>query len=97
MPISQVETPAVPIAFDDVAVKARIRQRVAFMRAKVLDRAEMAGDIKKGDLGAVFELHGRPAAGRDRFRTADRNDLSGALRFSLVVPMLSHILQKPAR
>ena len=51
---ADVETPAVPIALDDVAVEARISKRVALVWTEILGGMEGAADVKEGDLGSVL-------------------------------------------
>jgi hypothetical protein len=42
------------IAFDDIAVKPRIGERISFVRAEIFDGVEFSADVKKRDFRAVF-------------------------------------------
>ena len=83
-----VKAPAVQVAFDDLAVKARIGERIAFVRAEIFDRRKLSIDVKKRDFLAVLELDGRAAPRRNGFRLSDRDQFSFTRGFSFVFPML---------
>jgi len=87
---ADIEAPAVEVAFDNAAVKARIGERIALVRAEIFDRVEAAADIVEREFGAVLELNCRSAARRNRFGFADSDHFAGTYRLSFVLSMLSH-------
>lgn len=87
---SDVEAPAVEVAFDNAAVQARIGKRIAFVRAEIFDRVETSADVIQGEFGAVLEFNGGSAAGRNGFGLSDGNHFARTYGLSFVLSMLSH-------
>jgi hypothetical protein len=88
---ADVEAPAVEVAFDNAAVKARIGKRIALVRAEIFDRVEASADVVECEFGAAFELDGCSTARRNRFGLADGDHLARTNRLSFVLSMLSHV------
>lgn len=75
---AHVKTPAVPVAFNHFAAQPAVRERRAFVRAKVFDGVKFSVDVEEGELRAVKKFDGCAASGRNVFDAADRNDLAFA-------------------
>jgi hypothetical protein len=90
--VSDIETPAVQIAFDDAAGEPRVDERITFVRAEIFYRVKFAADVKQRDFRAVFQFYGRAAPCRDIGCSPDRDFLSRPHRLAFIVVEFSHRL-----